>query len=308
MAISNQHKIMLEAGTNEFEILVFRVSNRRCGVNVAKVREVIDPQPLTKLPQTHAAMMGMFQLRSEALPLIDLCQCLGGQRGDPEQGQIIVMEYNATRVAFRVDAVEYIHRIKVGDVEALPDIEGLDDAPVTFVAHNEGQILLMIDFEKIVFDIAGQDPFERNSRNITNVAERGKRVIWLAEDSGTIRKMITSNLGMAGYLNTRAFIDGMACWTALEELVEQGRTSDVDLVITDIEMPKMDGLHLCKRIKDHQELSHLPVVVFSSLVSHDNTKKCNSVGADAQITKPEIANLVNVVDGLLENRPEPAAV
>lgn len=304
--MSNQpHKIMLEAGTNEFEILVFRVSERRCGVNVAKVREVIDPQPLTKLPQTHEAMMGMFQLRSEAIPLIDLRQCLGGETGDPTSGQIIVMEYNATRVAFRVDAVEYIHRIKVGDVEALPDIEGLEDAPVTFVAHNEGKILLMIDFEKLVFDIAGTDPFEKNSRNITTVAERGTRNIWLAEDSATIRKMITTNLANAGYLKTRSFIDGMACWNALEELVHQGSVGDIDLLVTDIEMPKMDGLHLCKRIKDHAELGHLPVVVFSSLVSHDNTKKCASVGADAQITKPEIGNLVDVVDGLLEKAKEP---
>ncbi|MFQ5462533.1 MAG: chemotaxis protein CheV [Phycisphaerae bacterium] len=309
MAKMQQHNIMLEAGTNEYEILVFRLGDRRCGVNVAKVREVIEFQPLTRLPETHHAVLGVFQLRDQVLPLIDLGICLGQNQGSGSaSGQIIVMEYNETRVAFRVDAVEYIHRIKASEVEPMPDVHGLQHSPVTFVARISGDLVLMIDFEKLVFDIAGIDPFAVGLGEIEACSIRGARRLLLAEDSVMIRTMIHNNLVKAGYKQVTTCADGQAAWDALLAGLVDGQGPSFDLMVTDIEMPRMDGLHLTKRIKEHPQLNHLPVVVFSSLISADNAKKCESVGADAQITKPELGKLVSVVDGLLEHLEVPAAV
>jgi len=309
MANHQQHNIMLEAGTNEYEILVFRLGEKRCGVNVAKVREVIEFQPLTRLPETHTSVLGMFQLRDQVLPLIDLGICLGfGEKDAASSGQIIVMEYNETRVAFRVDAVEYIHRIKASEVEPMPEMHGLERSPVTFVARISGDLVLMIDFEKLVFDLAGIDPFAVDMADATECEIRGSRRLMLAEDSVMIRKMIGNNLAKAGYKHIKSCPDGQAAWDALVSGLTDGGAPKFDLLVTDIEMPRMDGLHLTKRVKEHPQLKHLPVVVFSSLISADNAKKCESVGADMQITKPELGKLVSVVDGLLEHLEVPAVV
>lgn len=121
----------------------------------------------------------------------------------------------------------------------------------------------------------------------------------LAEDSPTIRKAIKSNLVQAGYTQVTAAPNGSEAWSMLEASVVDEGAKPFTLIVTDIEMPQMDGLHLCKRIKEHPQLGNLPVVVFSSLVSDTNLKKCKAVGADAAITKPQMDRLVALLDQLL---------
>jgi two-component system chemotaxis response regulator CheV len=307
-----KHEILLESGTNELEILVFTLSGQRYGVNVAKVREVIDPPSVTGLPESHEAVVGVFQLREHVTPLIDLKRCLGRvPHADATVGKIIIMEFNDVRVGFMVDTVEQIYRLNWKDVSAMPDLAGVRDAPITSITFIKNNIVPMLDFERLVFDVGGVDLFELNAQKVDKTVTRGNQRILLAEDSRVMRNLIESNLVKSGYTNITVCQDGQDAWNRLEKGAAQEGTPSIDLLITDIEMPQMDGLHLTRRIKEHAVLKSIPVIIFSSLVSVDNEKKCRSVGADAQITKPQLDQLVSLIDRLLHvvgsaAPPEPA--
>lgn len=299
MSTAIGHAILLESGTNELEVLVFALRGQRYGVNVAKVREVIEPLDVTALPQSHEAVSGVFQLRETVTPLIDLQRCLGREDNDLASGKIIILEFNDARVGFLVDSVEQIHRVSWSSVSAVPDMEGLRGAPVTSVAHIGDDMVLMIDFEKLVFDVGGVDLFEESAKSIHRNDARAERRILLAEDSHVMQMLIKTNLVKAGYVNVEVCNDGQDAWDRLESGLAGGTSPVFDMIITDIEMPRIDGLHLTQRIKEHPELGTIPVVIFSSLVSNDNQKKCEAVGADAQITKPQLGELVELCDRLM---------
>lgn len=314
MSKPKQHDILLESGTNELEILVFTLADQRYGVNVAKVREVIDPVPLTKLPESPEAMDGVFQLRNLVTPLVNLGRCLHLGGSDDGECKIIIMEFNDVRVGFSVGTVEQIYRVSWKSVSSMPGVGGVDDAPVTSVAHINDNMVLMLDFERIVFEIGGVDLFEQSASRIEKNFQRGDQRILLAEDSPVMRKLILGNVVKSGYSNVVACIDGQEAWEKLK-MSASGEEKPFSLVITDIEMPRMDGLYLTKSIKQHAALKQIPIIVFSSLVSVDNEKKCKSVGADAQITKPQLAELVELIDRLIAEagsakkaEPQPLAV
>lgn len=295
-----QHDILLESGTNELEVLVFSLRGQRYGVNVAKVREVIQAPGVTRMPQSHPAVVGVFRLRDSVTPLIDLQRCLKLGEADTSTGRIIIMEFNDVRVGFLVDSVEHIHRVSWKTITAIPEISGVREAPLTSVAHFGESLVLMLDFERLVFDIGGVDVFAQNAAGIKEKLTRADRRILLADDSHSIRTLIRTNLVNAGYSNVTLCIDGQEAWDMLEKCAAESGTPGFDILITDIEMPRVDGLHLTRKIKEHPQLRDLPVIIFSSLVSTDNEKKCKSVGANAQITKPQLGQLVDLIDGILE--------
>lgn len=300
MTSNKRSDILLESGTNELEILVFTLDNQRFGVNVAKVREVIEPLNVNHLPHAHPAVLGVFQLRHTVTPLIDLRKALKKSGSDPAEGKIVIMEFNDARVGFLVESVEQIYRVGWKAVAAMPDLEGVREAPLTSIAHIGDHMVLMLDFEKIMFDIGGVDLFEQAAQRLTHGTGRGDHRVMLAEDSNLMRQLITTNLVKAGYDNLVVCHDGEEAWEQLQKGVALDGEPPVDLLITDIEMPKMDGLYLTRCVKEHEKLKKIPVIVFSSLVSEDNQKKCDAVGADAQITKPQLDELVNLLDRLLQ--------
>ncbi len=305
-------EILLESGTNELEVLVFSLAGQRYGVNVAKVREVIKPVTTASLPGSHAAVDGVFQLREKVIPLVNLQRALDlSGSGEGGEGKIIVMEFNDTRVAFLVDTVEQIYRVSWKDVSSAPDGSGLSAAPLTSIAFIDEAMIPMLDFERLVFEIAGVDLFDEPEQSENEGANRGAVRILLAEDSHVMRMLIEKNLSKAGYRNLTLCNDGQQAWDALQENHrDHGEAGPFDLLITDIEMPQIDGLHLTRRIREHDYWDTLPIIIFSSIVSIDNEKKCRSVGADAQITKPQLGELVSLVDGIMEKvrsgeRPSP---
>ncbi len=308
MASSSAHGILLESGTNELEILVFSIGQQRYGVNVAKVREVIEPVTVTRLPEAPPSVAGVFQLRDQVIPLVDLAVNLGVERSaDAKDGVIIVMEFNSNRVGFRVDAVRYIHRVNVKDVEATPDLPGLRDAPVTFVVQIEDALILMIDFEQIGFDIAGIELVADGSCDVEAIVDRKNCKLLFAEDSRTTRKIILTSMANAGYTNQIPCCNGAEAVERLEQDLAENGSTTIDAVVTDIEMPQMDGLCLTRFIKENPRLRDIPVVILSSLVSPDNEKKCKAVGADLLITKPRIDHVVAAVDKLIAERQSAAA-
>lgn len=296
---SNPHtNILTEAGTNELELLVFHLNGGRYGVNVAKVREIILPVALTRVPYTHAAIDGVFRLRNHVYPLVNLRRFFGmpaAESSDP--GRVIIAEFNDTRLGFLVDQVERIHRISWQKMSEVPWSSGDAEPSVTSVAHIDNVMVLMLDFERIAFQIAGQTGLDRLSGE-SAARDRSTWNVLLADDSPMMRRMLLESLRAAHLGRIDIANNGEEAWNALDRAATAGEQLP-DVVVTDIEMPKMDGLHLTKRIKEDARLRHLPVVVFSSLVSDDNLKKCKSVGASRQLTKPQLPRLVEILDELL---------
>jgi two-component system chemotaxis response regulator CheV len=304
-ATMEKQDILRGAGTNELEILVFSLGPTHYGVNVAKVREIIGQVKLTSVPMTHPAVLGVFKLRDAVIPLVDLQLYFKPDNpSEAEHRTVILMEFNDRQIGFMVDSVDNICRMSWDEVRPFPTVEGGEDSVIISVCQADDRLVLMIDFEKIAFEISGDDDaFRAAAEAQTAPTARGAQRVLLVEDSPTIRGAIRSNLIKAGYGEVVTAPDGSQGWAVLEASLSDEGSKPFTVIVTDIEMPQMDGLHLCKRIKEHPRLKNLPVIVFSSLVSDANLEKCKAVGADAAITKPQMAKLVELLDQLLQARP-----
>ena len=296
-----KNEILLESGTNEFEIVEFSVGGVRYGINVAKVREVIQSAlfPITKVAQAHPYLDGVITLRGNTIPLVNLPRCMNHGQGT-QCKSIIVTEIYAYSIGFLVDDVQRIHRISWKDMESPPQVGG-GSRVVGLVRFGE-RIVLLVDFESIIAEVnpkINKKLTEVESRNDNLQSLRQTAPIVVAEDSGMLRNMIVGTLNDAGYGNVSAFVNGQDAWNYLHP--EEGPAPDMGrgAVITDIEMPKMDGHRLLKLIRDDQELRGLPVILFSSLINDEMRSKGEMLGATGQITKPEMNELVDFLDSVL---------
>lgn len=298
--MTNDYGILLESGTNELEIVEFEVQGNKYGINVMKVKEIIQPMPITFIPHAHPHIEGIIQLRGEVLPVIDMAKVLGlppSQNNTTDK--YIVTEFNQQKVVFHVQNVTRIHRISWNDIEKPSEMyQGGNNQIIGVIKINETMILL-IDFEKIVVDINPHSGIHVDQIRSLGERERSEKQIIVAEDSPLLRKLLHDTLHEAGYDRVEFFENGQLALDYLESTVEQENTFEkVQLLVTDIEMPKMDGHHLTRRIKDHPVLKKLPVIIFSSLITDELRHKGTGVGADAQVSKPEIARLVQFIDEL----------
>ncbi|QAV26298.1 chemotaxis protein CheV [Neobacillus thermocopriae] len=297
--MENKHGILLESGTNELEIVEFLVGDNRFAINVIKVKEIIQPIAPTKVPHAHPYIEGIIELRGEVLPLIDLAKALGfGPSQNPAQDKYIVAQFNQQKVVFHVHNVTQIHRISWKQIEKPSQMyQGLESQIIGVVKLN-GNMILLLDFEKIVVDINPQSGIHVDRVKKLGQRDRSNKKLIVAEDSPLLRKLLHDTLAEAGYVYVEFFENGEDALHYLQSIVEKGKPveSEVQLVITDIEMPQMDGHHLTKRIREHDKLKHLPVIIFSSLITDDLRHKGERVGATAQVSKPEIAELVQVID------------
>ncbi len=292
-ALSN---VLTEVGTNELEIVEFLVDGRSYAINVAKVREIIRPVRVMKVPETHPCMVGVFRNREDVIPLVDLGRWLGAENEpDPHRAKVIVAEFNGMKVGFNVHQVVRIQRTHWGRLER-PDHGSLVDSPaaVGLIRLSDGpdgaeRIVFLLDFERIVAEIGPEEVMAGAEQDEAAVARRRDKVVLVAEDSALVRKMIRAELERGGY---RVLLreDGLEAW----ETLEAGER--VDAVVSDIEMPRMDGHHLTRRIKEDDRFRSLPVVLYSSMIYDEMRIKGESVGADAQICKPELPKLVETLD------------
>jgi len=296
--------ILLETGTGELEILEFTVKNAHYAINVIKIKEILEIDYVTKVPKSNPALIGLTMVRGDVIPLIDMNYVLE-KEFSPINGKIktLLCEFNQLKVAFCVDEVHGIHRIG-WDLIKKPDmvIENSDSLIIGNITLGE-RIIMLLDFEKIVTDIAPSTGINDNRiGNITKKDRMGIKLI-LSDDSPMIRQLLDDVLTKAGFGNMKFFNDGQQAWHYLDNLVEEKGErfiEDVQILITDIEMPQMDGHTLTRKIKEHKILKTLPVIIFSSLITNDLKHKGESVKADAQMSKPEVENLVNVIDKLVE--------
>jgi two-component system, chemotaxis family, chemotaxis protein CheV len=298
LIVTDRNGILLESGTNELEMIEFEMGNIKYGINVIKVKEIIMPGPVTPIPHSHPYIEGIIQLRGEVLPVINMEKVLKLPQGKYATEKFIVTEFNQQKACFHVHNVTQIHRISWEQIEKPSDMYSAATTQVIGVVKRDDHMILMLDFEKIITEINPETGI--NIQKVRSLGERirsDKRIV-IAEDSSLLRKLLIETLEEAGYYNVQCFENGKETYSYLDSLLSQTMDilDEVQLVITDIEMPLMDGHHLTKKIKDHDLLSKIPVIIFSSLITESLFHKGVLVGADDQISKPEIAKLVEKID------------
>lgn len=292
--------ILLESGTNELEILEFALGDNHYGINVAKIREILQYMPVTPVPNAHPCVEGIFMPRDIMISVINLRRCLGMPDGEKE-GLFIITNFNKLNIAFHVDEVIGIHRVSWEEI-IKPDstINGEGGSTSTGVIKMNDKLIVILDFESIVSGISPETGLR--TADIDNLKERDRSdsTILIAEDSPLLSKLITDCLKKAGYANLIVNTNGQEAWDKICELKERGTLlNDVQCIITDIEMPQMDGHRLTKLCKSDDLIKKIPLVIFSSLVNEEMRRKGEMLGADAQLTKPEIGMLVDAIDRLI---------
>lgn len=293
--------ILLENGTNELEVLEFTLGNNHYGINVAKIREILSYQPVTPIPNAHPSVEGIFMPRDTMIAVINLKKCLELPVTD-EEGLFIITNFNKLNIAFHVDAVIGIHRVSWADI-IKPDstINAQNNGVSTGVVKLDEKLVVILDFEKIVTDISPETGLKVSE--IEELGERTNRAdspILISEDSPLLSKLITDSLKKAGYTNLIVTMNGQEAWDKIEHFREEGDVYEhIHCIISDIEMPLMDGHRLAKLVKSDDELKKIPFIIFSSLVNEEMRRKGISLGVDAQLTKPEIGNLVTAIDKLI---------
>lgn len=296
-------KILLESGTNELEILEFTLGSNTYGINVAKIREIITYQPVTPVPNAHPSIEGLFMPRDVMITAIDLKNCLGKGTSEPS-GLFILTNFNKLDLAFHVDSVLGIHKVSWRDI-IKPDatISTTDESVSTGIIKRDGKLIIILDFEKIVSDINPETGLKMSEINELGERRRRNVPILIAEDSPLLNKLIVDSLKKAGYDNLIHTENGQQAFNVICQCKSDGTLQEhVRLIITDIEMPEMDGHRLTKLVKSDEATSDIPVIIFSSLVNEEMKKKGEALGADAQLSKPEIGNLVKIVDRLVDER------
>lgn len=294
--------ILLESGTNELEILEFRVGQNYYGINVAKIREILPYQKPTPIPNADARIEGIFMPRDEIISIVDLSRVMNLPMSSSTEGDMyIVTNFNKLNTAFHVQSVEGIHRVSWTDIiEPDSTINAAGMGMATGIVRIEGRLIIILDFEKIVAEINPETGLKVSDVDHMVGRKRVNSPILIAEDSSLLGKMLLDCLKRAGFENIDITSNGRECWDKLTAYDEKGILDEkVACVITDIEMPQMDGHHLTKLIKTNEHMEHIPVVIFSSLINDEMYKKGESLGADMQLSKPEIGQLVDAIDQIL---------
>jgi two-component system chemotaxis response regulator CheV len=315
-----QTNILLEAGTNELEIVEFYLDEEVIardgtddttaykgyyGVNVAKVLEIIRLPRITALPEvSHPSVLGAFNLRNHIIPLVDLSLWLEKKRLVTDSPKVIVTEFNQVTTAFLVTGLTRIHRISWESVEPpSPYVSAMSGDSITGVVRLEDRIVFLLDLEKIVADINPDLGLHLDADVDLSMTSRYR--VMVADDSTLVREMQRDLLAKAGF-DVELYTNGKDAWERLEFLKNKAQTEGRNIseylqtVIADIEMPGMDGMNLTKRIKNDPVLKALPVILFSSLITDKLRHKGESVGADDQISKPELGQVARRAKALIK--------
>ncbi len=304
-----ESNILLESGTNELELLEFIVGENSYGINIAKVNEVMFYQELTPIPEASPEIEGVFIPRDKLISIIDLHKVLHTQKSCADNGMFIICQFNQLDVGFHVSSVKGIQRISWTDISKPPSIvsnseQGLATSMATGIAKVNGRIIVILDFEKIVSDLhksAGLDMSGVSDINNANAIDSEKCLV-VADDSPLLNRLIVDALKEKGFHNIHSFRDGQDAWDFVRQYEnESDILSKIACVVSDIEMPRMDGHRLTKLIKDHKTLKHIPVILFSSLINEQMKAKGEAVGANAQFSKPQIKMLIETLISLIQD-------
>ncbi|MCM1159384.1 MAG: chemotaxis protein [Bacteroidales bacterium] len=294
--------ILLESGTNELEVLEFTVAGNHYGINVAKVREILPMTKITPVPNSHPCIEGIFMPRDTIITAINLIRALGFPESDAQKNDmLIITNFNNLNIAFDVEQVLGIHRVSWTDIVKPDSTVNAPGAGIaTGIIKKTESLIIVLDFERIVEEICPETSLKMSELAELGERERNNIPIVVAEDSPMLQKLISDALTQSGYTNLHMYANGQEAWDELLELKKNnGVDYGVKCIITDIEMPQMDGHRLIRLVRGDEALKHLPIIVFSSLINEDMKRKGDRLGADAQISKPEIGQLVTCIDNLI---------
>lgn len=277
-------------GQNRLELLLFKLNGRqRYGINVFKVREVLQCPPLTSMPRLNKLVRGVAHIRGQTISVIDMSMATGGRKiEDISNGFIVIAEYNRSVQGFLVSSVERI--ININWESILPPPEGAGKASyLTAVTEVDKELIEILDVEKILNEISPArevvsedmaDELAQHDESLDN------KIIFIADDSSVARSQVKKALSSLG-LEIEAAKDGKEALERLKEIAaETGDVTDkVGVIVSDIEMPEMDGYTLTAEIKSTPELQKLHVVLHTSLSGVFNQAMVKKVGADDFIAK-----------------------
>ncbi|MFI3114692.1 MAG: chemotaxis protein [Clostridia bacterium] len=307
---SDKHEILLESGTNELEIMEFTIDGELYGINVSKVREIMMVGDVKPMQKSHPFIEGVFKPRDAIITVIDLASYLDLQPSiTPERDIFIITHFNSSTFAFHVHSIVGIDRISWEQMKK-PDrlIYGGNEGSATGIADYNGKLITILDFEKIVGEISPESTIQTSDIDTLGERSASDKTIVISEDSMLLSKLIVESLHRSGYTNTVKTDNGREAWEFLEECKREAEVEGDDIknhvacIVSDIEMPEMDGHRLTKLVKEDNILKEIPLILFSSLISEEMRIKGRQLGANAQITKPEIVNLVNLIDTLTEGK------
>jgi two-component system chemotaxis response regulator CheV len=291
---------------NDLEIIEFYIDEATAeggsyrsyyGMNVAKVLEIIRKPPVTSVPgKHHQAALGTFNLRGKVLPLVDLGRWLGNSTADASTHKVVVSEFSGVITAFVVSGVTRIHRMTWAQVEPPGKyLQAFSHDSVTGVVRFSERIVFLLDMEQIIASMDPSVSLYKHAEQISQASGEGLHVL-VADDSPSIRNIIAACLTRSRFTVTTATCgreawDQLQVWNREAGLRGVPVTDFVNLVISDIEMPEMDGHSLTRMIKAEPAFKNIPVLLFSSLISEVLRQQGVKAGADDQISKPDLPRL-----------------
>ena len=298
--MSKKNEILLESGTNELEILEFTIAGQHYGINVAKISELMKCHEVTPMPNSNPYVEGVFNPRGTIMMLVNLPAYLGHPAPETAGNDIFVItNFSKVSCAFRVHTVEEIHRLSWKDIEKPNEaIYGGGDGLATGIARVGERLVTIIDFEKIMQDISPSTGIQVGHVNRMGERARSDKPILMVDDSPTLHKLLVECLTQAGYTNLTSCSNGEEAWKVLQNYKDSGQSVEnfVKLIITDVEMPVMDGHRLLNLVRSDKVLKDIPVIIFSSIIDDAMRLKGQKLGATAQMSKPEIVNLIGLID------------
>jgi two-component system chemotaxis response regulator CheV len=304
MEAEKRNGILLDSGTNEVEIMEFFLSGQSFGVNVAKVKQIIqfDETLIIHIPHSNPAALGAYLFRDETIPMIDLKKALDFQETQVEKPLALVTEFNSLVNAFLIDGVNRIHRVSWKEIKPMNAmLEGFVSS-FTGSVNIENREILIVDLEQLVAEVDPESQLKQLEENDEEEFQKKHGIkIVIAEDSTYMRNTLFKSLKTLGFNVIETFDNGQSAYDYIvslkEKAVSEGKSvrEYLDMLITDIEMPQMDGLTLCKQLKEQPELSKLQVAVFSSLINKQLEEKCKKVGVDYYAAKPKLEELNKII-------------
>tara|TARA_B100001059_G_C17769077_1_gene547326 strand:- start:398 stop:1324 length:927 start_codon:yes stop_codon:yes gene_type:complete len=298
------NNILLESGTNEVEILEYIIDGQEYGINVLKVQQIIetDKVSITKTPNSENTI-GVVLHQGESIPILNINDCLGDSNSNTYELKklIIITEFNLQINGMIVDSVNKIHRISWDSIKRTSLNNKKEDSIIVGVCHIDDRQLLLLDYESILSSNVNNINIEDKSPIM--LSNRSDKTVLFADDSNLIRKTLSNCLNSMGYKNIKSFDNGKSLLDYFKNLVDESIqknkkiTDLVDIVLTDIEMPQLDGLTLCKEIKNITK--DVPVIIISSLINSQMIEKCISVKANNYISKKDLQKIEVLLDQTL---------
>lgn len=276
------------AGHNRMELLLFKLQGKqRYGINVFKVQEVIQCPALTRVPQSHYVIRGIANMRGKTIPVMDLSLAIGGDPiENPQASYIIITEYNRSIQGFLVNVVDRIINMNWGDIMPPPSGMGGDNY-LTAVTRVDNELVEIIDVEKVLSEVIGgaQEVSEDVLASLAKPDQDNKPHVLVADDSAVARNQVKRTLEQVG-LECTVVNDGAQALAKLREWASEGPLSDkVTLMVSDIEMPEMDGYTLTTAIRNDPALKDLYIILHTSLSGVFNNAMIQKVGANEFIPK-----------------------